>query len=311
MNVFDMFLTVLKSFVSVFKMLLPLCIPVILLIVYIILAFIFFLLYYRVIKRKKRKPLVKRIKHHFPFIYKEKKYCLNYITEEPFAKTFKKDSIFKELLYKMPKQLAIDSLERDPNSFQEFGIHMVCGRQGAGKTICVVWLLNKWRKIYPNLEIYTNMDYKYENGSIYHWKQLIERNNGIYGIANVIDEIHTWFTSKESGKLPASVLGEISQQRKQKKCIVGTAQVFKKVASELREQTHFVYCPYTFFGVFTIVRKAYAEDYDPEKNRFKRYRGFFIFVHDKELREAYDTYKRIERYKDSDFVKNEFLGTEG
>lgn len=304
-----MFLTVLKSLLSVVKMLLPLTIPVFILIAFIILSFVFNLLYLRVVKGIKRKPLVKRIKHEFPFEMNGIQYCLHYITEEPFLKTYKEPSIFKKLLFMFPKQLALDSLERNPNSFQEFGIHIACGKQGSGKTMCIVYLLNKWRKQYPNLEIYTNMDYKYENGSIVHWKQLIERKNDIYGVVNVLDEIHAWL-SMASGHVSADFLGEISQQRKQKKAILGTAQVFGKCPKELRDQTYIVYCPKTLFGVLTIVRKAYPEDYDSDKNRFKRYHGFFMFVHDKELREAYDTYKRIERYKDDAFEKNEFLSTE-
>ena len=299
MDIFSLLWTVINSLLSVIKMLLPLGIPVLLLILFIVLSYIYNLFYLRVIKGIKRKPLVKFIKN-----------SSGEVTTEPFIKTYKEPSIFKKLLIMLPKQLAIDSINRDPNAFEGFGIHMFCGQQGSGKTIAMVYMLNKWRQQYPNLELYTNMDYQYENGSIEHWKQLVKRSNGIYGVVNALDEIHSWL-SMESGKVSPALLGEISQQRKQKKAILGTAQVFGKIPKELREQTHFVYMPRTILGVLTIVRKASPSDYDMDKNKFRRYKGFFIFVHDKELRESYDTYKRISSYADNEFSKNEFLSTEG
>lgn len=310
MNIIDLLSMIFKSLISVVKMLIPLTIPVIILIVFILLSFIFNLLYLRVFKGMKRRPLVKRIKHQFLFEYKDKKYCLRYITEEPFVKTYKEDSIFKKILVKMPRQLAIDSLERDPNSFQEFGIHMFCGHQGSGKTVSAIYLLNKWRQLYPNLEIYSNIEYEYRNGSIEHWKQLIERTNGIYGVANFLDEIYSWL-QKKSGNVPFSLLNEISQQRKQKKAILGTAQVFGKLPKEIRDQCDWVYLPRTFFGCFTIVRKAHGVDYIPDKNKFRNSKFAFMFVHDKKLRNAYDTYERVERYIDDDFKPNDFISAEG
>lgn len=240
------------------------------------------------------------------FTYKDKKYVYEY----PIKIDYKEPSIIKKILLYFPKQLSYDFLNRDPNAFTEYGIHMVTGKQGAGKTITVVYLLMKWQKMFPNLQVYTNMAYKYENGELNHWKELLSRNNGIYGVVNVIDEIHTWFSNRESKDLPPEVLGEISQQRKQKKCIIGTAQVFSKIAKPLREQTHFVYIPYTFLGCLTLVRRAEAEDYNFDKNKFKRYKGFFLFVHTKELREAYDTYKRISKYIDTEFSISDYYRPE-
>lgn len=208
-----------------------------------------------------------------------------------------------------PKQVAIDSITRDCNEFQEFGISIFCGRQGSGKTSTVVYLLNKWREKYPSLKILTNFAYKYEDEELVHWKQLVSTFNGIYGVVYGIDELHTWLSMK-SNAVPFDLLKEISTQRKQKSCILGTCQVFGKVPKEIRDQTEWVYLPRTFFNCLTIVRKARPEDYDSDKNKFKRYHGTFFFVHDKELRESYNTYKRIEQLVEAEFEKNEFLSTE-
>ncbi len=293
-----MFLTVLKSFLSVGKMLLPLTIPFVMCILIILLLYIFYLLYFRVVKGMKRKPLVKRIVNDD-----------GTVTEKIYKSTQKRPSIFKRLLIMFPRQLALDSINRDCNEFQEFGINIFCGRQGSGKTMTTVYLMNKWREKYPSLKILTNFAYKYEDEELTHWKQLVTTNNGIYGTIYGIDELHTWLSMK-SNSVPFELLKEISTQRKQKSCILGTCQVFGKVPKEIRDQTEWVYLPRTFFNCLTIVRKARPEDYNPDKNKFKRYHGTFFFVHTEELRESYDTFKRIERLIDEKFTKNEFIGAE-
>ena len=51
-------------------------------------------------------------------------------------------------------------------------------------------------------------------------------NNGFLGVIYIIDEIHTYFNSLESKNIPMFVFTEISQQRKQRKLIIGTSQLF-------------------------------------------------------------------------------------
>lgn len=219
----------------------------------------------------------------------------------------KKPGILKRIFWLFPRRLSLDVLLSDPYEFKEFGLHMICGEQGAGKTITLVYLLQEWKKKYPKLKIYTNMDYKYQDGSLTHWRELVSRTNGKYGVVEVIDEIQTWFNSMESKDFPVEMLTEISQQRKQRKCVVGTAQVFSRIAKPIREQTHFVYMPITVAGCLTIVRRAKAVDWDNEKQQFKRYYGLFFFVHNDELRNSFDTFKKIERYKTVGFNINKQL----
>lgn len=220
----------------------------------------------------------------------------------------KTSGLFKNIFVLFPRQLAYDLLTQDPNDFDEFGIHMVVGEQGSGKTITVVKLLDNWRKKYPKMEIYTNMAYKYETGALEHWQDLLEHNNGKFGVVNVIDEIKTWWSNRESKDLPPELLGEICQQRKQKKATIGTVQVFSELAKPFRSQTHFIYQPKTFLGCLTIVFKSKAKWYDSETDSFRKYCGFFVFAHTKELREAYDTFKKIEKYKEMEFAYSPYFG---
>lgn len=279
-NWWKVFCNLVLSLFNVFKML---AVPFIAFFIVFICLLCFWLIYFTKVKKIKKVPAYYGIYHEPNIIYK----------------------IFVQL----PKQMVYDYLNKNPYDFNEYGIHMVCGEQGAGKTITAVYLLQKWKKKYPDLKIYSNSFLNFQNGDLTHWKQLLTRSNGVKGVANFIDEIHTWFSSSESKDLPPEVLGEISQQRKQRKAIVGTAQVFGKIAKPLREQTHYVYRPRTFFGCLTVVFKASANSYDAEKDRFKKSKGFFIFVHTKELREAYDTYQRIGRYKNVTFSRSRIAGT--
>jgi ATP-dependent Clp protease ATP-binding subunit ClpX len=92
------------------------------------------------------------------------------------------------------------------------------------------------------------------------------------------------------------MLTEITQQRKQRKMILATSQVFERVAKPIREQTYMLYKPFTIAGCLTLVLKfevvIKASSGSVDKNRF---RGMFFFVQSKELRETFDTYHKIER----------------
>lgn len=224
---------------------------------------------------------------------------------------YKPVSVFKKLLFDFPRQFWLDSFNRIPGEFKEYGLHLICGEQGSGKTTSVVdLLLNRWKKIYPRLKIYTNLDYKYEDGKIKHWKDLLslKRSNGVYGVVNVIDEIQAWFSSLQSKDFPPEMLGEISQQRKQRKVILGTAQVFGRVAKPIREQTSFVYLPFTIAGCLTVVRVSKPIYYDETTFTFKKYIRTYFFVHTPLLRSSFDTYKRIQHYEKqgfkSDIIRN-------
>ncbi len=296
----NLFSTILKGFAQAFLSLIPLCFPFILVILVLILLIFYNILRLRFIK------VIKPKKRLFPLFFNYN--GVNYVIEIPqkYKNTF--PSTLKNIFVLFPKQLAYDFLNQDPNAFDEFGIHIVTGEQGSGKTMTVVYLLQKWKAMYPRVKVYTNMAYKYEDGELLTWKDLLDHNNGIYGVVNVIDELKTWWSNKDSKDVPPEVLGEICQQRKQKKATIGTVQVFSELAKPFRSQTHFIYVPRTFFGCLTVVFKTKAKYYDPEKDNFKKYCGFFLFAHTKKLRNAYDTYKKIEKYKDIEFSKsNAFL----
>jgi len=212
----------------------------------------------------------------------------------------------KRLFVDFPRQLVYDFLNSDPEYFREYGVHIVAGEQGSGKTITVAYLLRQFKRVYPRLYIKTNFHYKREDGQIRHWRDIVASDNGIYGEIDVIDEIQNWFNSLQSKDFPPEMMTEITQQRKQRKIILGTSQVFTRVAKPIREQTFMLYEPHTLFGCLTFVfifkPIIKADSGTPDQ---KKFRGLFFFVHDNELRESYDTYYKIEEMSKEGFKPSE------
>lgn len=210
------------------------------------------------------------------------------------CKAPKKKNILIRLFYNLPHQIVIDLFNKQDYEFNENGFHLFVGEQGSGKTISLVYTLMQMQKQYPKMKVRTNMSYKYEGGEIKSWKNLVFSNNGIYGQIDVIDEVQNWFNSLQSKDFPPEMFSEITQQRKQRKCIFGTSQVWGRVAKPIREQVKYVYKPLTLFGCLTIIRK-YKPNVDDEGSIDNlKLRSISFFIHDDEVRNAFDTYKKIQ-----------------
>lgn len=212
------------------------------------------------------------------------------------VKMYKQHFFLRRLFVDFPRRLALDKLTRNKDYFPGKGIHVFCGEQGSGKTIALVQYLLKLQAIYPKLYVKSNFGYKAENEPILDWRNIVNSNNGIYGEVDCIDEIQNWFNSLESKNFPPEMMSEVTQQRKQRKMILATAQVFMRIAKPIREQISFVYKPITLFGCLTVVRKykPIVSSTGGELDSLKL-RGMYFFVHTDEIRNAFDTYKKIER----------------
>lgn len=201
---------------------------------------------------------------------------------------------------------------KNGKGFTQYGLRMFCGRQGGGKTVGMVWLLEQWRKKYKNLKIYTNIDYAHQDGKLNGWQDLLnqELRNGIDGVVFAIDEIQNEFSSAAWKDFPETILSEITQQRKQRICILATSQVFTRVVKQLREQCYQVIECKTFFGRWTKLKAYDAEDYnsiidsnDPAK-KFKLPKIWKQnFVQTDELRSCFDTYAKVVRMSKIGFAE--------
>lgn len=214
---------------------------------------------------------------------------------------YNKRNIFVRLFFDFPRALACDFLNRNPDAMKIHGIYMFCGEQGSGKTIAAIQFLREQLMKYPKIRIKSNIKISFQYGKITHWTQILNSNNGSIGEIDFIDEIQNWFSSNESKNFPVEMLSEVTQQRKQHKVIVGTSQVFTRMSKPLREQTKFLCLPFTIAGCLTVVRvyKPVLDDTGTMIN--KKFVKIYFFVHDKELRDCYDTFEKVERLSSKGF----------
>ena len=210
-----------------------------------------------------------------------------------FESDTKSPNIFKRLFIDFPKRFVLDRLTLDPNEFKYFGFYLFVGEQGSGKTVAVAEFLNRLKREYPLMKIATNFDYVGEDSKIESWQNLIFNNNGIYGQADVIDEVQNWFSSNQSKDFPPEMIQEITQQRKQRKIFIGTTQRFERMAKPLREQVNYIYKPITIAGCLTIVSVYKPHiDHEGQIEKMRPVKRYF-FIHNDEIRNSFDTYKKI------------------
>lgn len=208
---------------------------------------------------------------------------------------YKKRNIFLKLFYDAPKAKARDFFDRNPDSMNIHGLFMFCGRQGSGKTIAALYVIRALLQKFPLIKIRTNISVDFQHGKIEHWQDIINVHNGEIGQIDFLDEAQNWFSSNESKNFPPDMLQEVTQERKKHKVIMGTSQVFTRLAKPLREQTTYLCEPHTLFGCFTVCLVFKPELKDDGTLLKKRFLRMFCFVHDDDLRNCYNTYERVER----------------
>ena len=213
----------------------------------------------------------------------------------------KRKSLLRSFLWDFPRQWAYDVATRPPDFFRYQGCIIFTGRQGNGKTIAMAQQAMAWQKEYPSAKVLTNFALTTQDAELSDWRQLIDFKNGIQGVICCMDEMQNWFSSNQSRNFPPEMLEVITQNRKNRRVIMGTAQSFNRLAKPIREQATQVRRCVTLFGCITFVHQV-EPDMDADGNVLKwKHRGLYYFVHTPELRNAYDTWRVVEALKDSGF----------
>ncbi len=235
--------------------------------------------------------------------------CVNIIIEFAKGKRFKKgnhkrvkkDNFFKRIFIDLPHQFVIDLFSKDPEFFRFQGLIIFEGRQGSGKTMSMVEFISRMRDEYPLAKCTTNFGYVDQDKELKDWRMLMDYKNDIQGVIVGMDELQNWFSSNDSKNFPPEMLSVITQNRKNRRIILGTSQNFYLLAKAIRSQATEVRRCTTLLGCLTIVRRA-EPILDSEGNVQEwKNRGMYFFVHNKKLRESYDTYKVIENLSKSGF----------
>lgn len=190
-----------------------------------------------------------------------------------------------------------------PEYFDPEGIIVFCGMQGAGKTISAVQYVQQLCERYPNVKVCSNMTLKLPEGiEVIPWDGVhcfTDINNGYAGVIFLLDEIHLEFNSLESKKMDSNIFTVVSQQRKQRKHIVGTSQVFNRIAKPFREQFRYAVACRTLLRCIQINSLIDAKRATEGKNGeiiCSSIKKFFWF-HSPDLYDSYDTYAVMSRFR--------------
>lgn len=213
----------------------------------------------------------------------------------------KKDGFLKRIFVDFPRQFTDDMFERDPEFFKYQGLIIFEGRQGSGKTMSMVEFILRMQEEYPLAKTTTNFGLTTQNKKLKDWQMLIDYKNSKQGVIVGMDELQNWFSSNDSKNFPPEMLSVITQNRKNRRIILGTSQNFYLLAKAIRSQATEVRRCSTFFGCLTVVKRV-EPILDSEGNVQEwKNRGMYFYVHNKKLRNSYDTYKVIENLKKSGF----------
>lgn len=126
------------------------------------------------------------------------------------------------------------------------------------------------------------------------------------GVIYLIDEIQLYFNSLESKNINMEVMTQISQQRKQRKHIVATSQVFGRMSKALREQFNTVINCKNYLGLLQVNELINRDDIEISSNDSMGFKGVissrFVYFHSPFMYKKYDTYYLIDKNK---FVSGE------
>ena len=134
-----------------------------------------------------------------------------------------------------------------------YGFRMYCGKQGSGKTYSAVKkaldLTKENTNLISNLQLNVPYNYIYIK-TIDELEYCLspDKQNIV-----VLDEIQTMLDSRNFN---ADFYKLFCQLRKRNVLILGTAQVFERVAKPLREQCNRLFFCKTFSGCLTVVREV-------------------------------------------------------
>lgn len=189
----------------------------------------------------------------------------------------------------------------NPDYFYPAGIWVFCGPQGSGKTLSAVQTVQKICKDYPKAILCTNLEISgVDNQTIEFtdYSQLEKLDNGTNGIIFLIDEIHVLWNSLESKDIPISEMACFCQMRKNRRVIVGTSQVYSRIAKPIREQLQYVIECRNILQLVqwnTVLDPAYSQESDGTINADKVCTR--IWFHHPRNYKSYETLTKINKLK--------------
>lgn len=187
------------------------------------------------------------------------------------------------------------------------GVICFSGKQGSGKTLSAVRLVNNILTDFPDCYLVSNVYLNPEYTSVLpenfiefkRYYQLFQDYDK--PTIFLIDEAHLLFNSLESKNADLNMFQVISQQRKRRMCFVLTSQVFSRLQLVMREQINTIVPCKTYLNFLThcVVYKDFEKDRDELVGK----KDFSVwYTHNKDFHyKMYDTLQVIDYSKDSPF----------
>lgn len=196
--------------------------------------------------------------------------------------------------------------DRDhPDYLRVNGLMAFCGSQGSGKTLSAVLYLERLMHYYPQMMVVTNLKLNpdfFDMDRVFPYiglSDLTDRDNGEFGITYLLDEIQLEFNSLESKQMNMPIFEFVCQQRKARKHLIGTTQVFGRLAKPFREQFKYAICCRKLIGslfaqdLYKAQNVAFEDDIRTELvMSCHRY-----YMASPEDFSKYDTYEQISRVR--------------
>lgn len=184
------------------------------------------------------------------------------------------------------------------DAFRESGIVFYEGPQGSGKTISMIHDVMILQHKYPKVKVIDNLNYQFHDGEMDHPNDIINFDNGVFGVISAVDECAVWFNNrayKDFGK-DSNMLQVIFENRKCRRLLLGTTQKFSLIDKNLRLQCSEVRSCFTVGPITYYIRKVPNVSSEGQIINY-RFKGIKFFVHTLDVRKAYDTYHVIKKFK--------------
>lgn len=193
---------------------------------------------------------------------------------------------------------------KDPDVFVPSGLTCFCGKQGSGKTLSAVLYVRKLMEMFPKSIVVSNISFSsaFDSSRILSYqgvKQMHDINNGKFGVIFLLDEIQIEFNSLESKQMNIPIFELVCQQRKQRKHIIGTTQVFGRLAKPFREQFREVVLCKNYLKTIFVQQIFSAENVATEDDVTVQLssKGTKVFIPSPDDFKLYDTLEQIKRIR--------------
>lgn len=189
--------------------------------------------------------------------------------------------------------------KRTPEKGKQFptGSAVYFGFQGQGKTLAMTAYAFRIKEEFPDCVIFSNYNLY---GIDYHYcfsdedvKNALSFQNGSKGVLVLLDEAHLYF-GKKTG-IGLETLTAISQQRKDKRRIVFTSQIWEELDISLRKQVKEIHhCHKVMNLIIQNVCDGETLSYDKMKSEYvAKHIRYEIFKMNDEYFNRYNTYQKI------------------